>query len=144
MVFSVVMYKCENWTKKDAEHKRNDAFELWCWRRLLGVPWTARRPNKSILKEISPGRSLERLMLKLKLQYFGHAKSWLIGNDPDARIDSRQGEKGTAENEMVGWHQWTWVWANCARVKGREAWPAAVHVAANSQTWLSDWTTITS
>ena len=72
MVFSVVMYRCENWTVKKAEHQRIDAFELWCWRRLLRVPWTARRSNQSILKEISPGYSLEALVLKLKLQYFGH------------------------------------------------------------------------
>ena len=72
MVFSMVMYGCESWTMKKAEHRRIDAFELWCWRRLLRVPWTARRSNQSILKEISPGCSLEGLMLKLKLQYFGH------------------------------------------------------------------------
>ena len=72
MVFPVVMYGCESWTVKKAEHRRNDAFELWCWRRLLRVPWTARRSNQSILKEISPGCSLEGMMLKLKLQYFGH------------------------------------------------------------------------
>ena len=72
MVFPVVMYGCESWTVKKAEHRRIDAFELWCWRRLLGVPWIARRSNQSILKEISPGISLERMMLKLKLQYFGH------------------------------------------------------------------------
>ena len=72
MVFPVVMYGCESWTVKKAEHQRTDAFELWCWRRLLRVPWTARRSNQSILKEISPGCSLEELMLKLKLQYFGH------------------------------------------------------------------------
>ena len=72
MVFPVVMYECESWTIKKAEHQRIDAFELWCWRRLLRVPWTARRSKQSILKEISPGYSLERLMLKLKLQYFGH------------------------------------------------------------------------
>ena len=72
MVFPVVMYRCENWTVKKAEHQRIDAFELWCWRRLLRVPWTARRSNQSILKEISPGCSLEGMMLKLKLQYFGH------------------------------------------------------------------------
>ena len=72
MVFPVVMYGCESWTVKKAEHRRIDAFELWCWRRLLSVPWTARRPNQSILKEISPGCSLEGMMLKLKLQYFGH------------------------------------------------------------------------
>ena len=75
MVFPVVMYECESWTVKKAEHQRIDAFELWCWRRLLRVPWTARRSNKSILKEISPGCSLEGLMLKLKLQCFGHVKS---------------------------------------------------------------------
>ena len=72
MVFPVVMYGCESWTMKKAEHQRTDAFELWCWRRLLRVPWTARRSNQSILKEISPGSSLEELMLKLKFQYFGH------------------------------------------------------------------------
>ena len=108
MVFPVVMYGCENWTVKKAEHRRIDAFELWCWRRLLRVPWTARRSNQSILKEISPGRSLERLMLKLKLQYFGHlnAKSWLIGKDSDAGRDWGQEEKGMTEHEMAGWHHW--------------------------------------
>ena len=73
MVFQVIIYGCESWTVKKAEHRRIDAFELWCWRRLLRVPWTARRPNQSILKEISPGCSLEGLMLKLKLQFFGHS-----------------------------------------------------------------------
>ena len=105
MVFPVVMYGCESWTIKKAEHQI-DAFELWCWRRLLRVPWTARRSNQSILKEISPECSLEGLMLKLKLQYFGHlmAKSWLIWKDPDARKDWWWEEKGTTENEMAGWH----------------------------------------
>ena len=85
-----------------------DAFELWCWRRLLRVPWTARRSNQSILKEISPGCSLEGLMLKLKLQYFGYLmrRNWLIGKDPDAGKDWRQEEKGMTEDEMVGWHHW--------------------------------------
>ena len=94
MVFPVVMYGCESCTMKKAEHRRIDAFELWCWRRLLRVPWTARRSNQSILKEISPECSLERLMLKLKLQYFGHlvtslwsVKNWLIWKDPDAGRD---------------------------------------------------------
>ena len=95
MVFPVVMYGCESWTVKKAELQRIDAFELWCWRRLLRVPWTARRSNQSILKEISPGISLEGMMLKLKLQYFGHLmqrvdsleKTRLIGKDPDARKD---------------------------------------------------------
>ena len=88
MVFPVVMYGCESWTIKKAEHQRIDTFELWCWRRLLRVPWTARRSNQSILKDISPGCSLEGLMVKLKLQYFGpDAKSRLIGKDPDAEKD---------------------------------------------------------
>ena len=99
MVFPVVTYGYESWTVTKAEHRRIDAFELWCWRRLLRVPWTARRSNQSILKEISPGISLERMMLKLKLQYFGH----LI-----QRVDSGrewgQEEKGTTEDEMAGWH----------------------------------------
>ena len=105
IVFPVVMYGCENWTMKKAEHRRSDAFELWCWRRLLRVPWTARRSNQSILKEISPGCSLEGMMLKLKLQYGPpHSKSWLIGKDSDAGRDWGQEEKGTTEDEMAGWH----------------------------------------
>ena len=89
MVFPVVMYGCESWNIKKAECRRIDAFELWCWRRLLRVPWTARRSNQSILKEIRPEYSLEGLMLKLKLQYFGHLirRTWLIGKDPDAGKD---------------------------------------------------------
>ena len=105
MVFPVVMYGCESSTVKKAERQRIDAFEVWCWRRLLRVPWTARRSNQSILKEISPGCSLEGLMLKLKLQDFGHQMSWLIGKVPDAGKNWRQ-EKGTTENEMFGWHHW--------------------------------------
>ena len=105
MVFPVVMYGCESWTVK-AERRRIDAFELWCWRRLLRVPWTARRSNQFILKEISPGISLEGMMLKLKLQYFGHLMRWLIGKDYDARRDWGQEEKGTTEDEMAGWHHW--------------------------------------
>ena len=105
MVFPVVMYGCESWTVKKAEHQRIDAFELWCWRRLLRVPWTARRSNKSILKEISPGCSLEGLMLKLKLQYFGH----LMGRadsleKTDAGRDWGQEEKAMTGDEMAGWH----------------------------------------
>ena len=92
MIFSVVMYGCESWTTKKAECWRIDAFELWCWRRLLRVPRTARRSNQSILKEISPGCSLERLMLKLKLQYFDTGKDW------------KQEEKWMTEDEIVGWH----------------------------------------
>ena len=101
------MYGCESWTVKKAECRRIDAFEVWCWRRLLRVPWTARRSNQSILKETSPGYSLEGLMLRLKLQYFGHLmRSWLIGKDPDAGRDWGQEEKGTTEDEMAGWHHW--------------------------------------
>ena len=100
------MYGCENRTVKKSEWQKMGAFELWCWRRLLRVLWTARRSNQSILKEISPGCSLEVLMLKLNLQYFGHVMSWLIWKDPDAGKDWRWEEKGTTEVEMVGWHHW--------------------------------------
>ena len=104
MVFPVVMYGCESWTINKAEHQRIDAFELWCWR-LLRVPWTARRSNQSILKVVSPGCSLEGLMLKLRFQYFGHLiQSWVIWQDPDAGKDWGQEEKGMTEDEMVGWH----------------------------------------
>ena len=107
MVFPVVMYGCESWTLKKAECRRIDGFELWCWRRLLRVPWTARRSNQSILKEISPGCSLEGLRLKLKLPILWppDAKSLLLGKDPDSGKDWRR-EKGTTEDEMVGWHHW--------------------------------------
>ena len=103
MVFPVVMYGCESWTIKKAEHRKIDAFELWCWRRLLRVPWTARRSNQSILTEISSEYSLEGLMLKLKLQYFGHLM-WRTDSfeDPDSGKDWGQEEKGTIEDEMVG------------------------------------------
>ena len=106
MVFPVVIYGCESWIVKKAECWRIDAFELWCWRRLLRGCWTARISNQSILKEISPEYSLEGLMLKLKLLYFGHffAKNWLIWKDPDAGKDWRWEEKGMTEDEMVGWH----------------------------------------
>ena len=105
MVFPVVMYECESWTVKKTECWRIDAFELWCWRRLLRVPWTARRSNPSILKKISPGCSLEGLMLKLKLQYFGHLM-WRVDSleKTDAGRDCGQEEKGTTEDEMAGWH----------------------------------------
>ena len=108
MVFPVVMLGCKSWTVKKAERWRINAFELWCWRRLLRVPWTARRPNQSIMNEISPGCSLEGMMVKLKLQYFGHLmrKSWLIGKDSDAGRDWGQEEKGTTQDEMAGWHHW--------------------------------------
>ena len=117
MVFPVVMYGCESWTIKKAEHQRIDAFELWCWRRLLRVPWTARRSNQSILKEISPEYSLEGLMLKLKLQYFGHLMQrkkrpwcWEI-----MKAGGERDDKGW-DGWMASAIQWTWVWAcsgNC-------------------------------
>ena len=113
MVFPVVMYGCESWTVKKIERRRIDAFELWCWRRLLRVPWTARKSNQSTLKEISPGCSLEGMMLKLKLQYFGHLV-WRLDSlekDSDAGRDWGQEEKRTTEDEMAGWRH---------RLDGRE------------------------
>ena len=105
--FPVVRYGCESWTTKKAEHRRIDAFELWCWRRLLRVPWTARRSNQSILKEISPGYSLEGLMLKLKLQNFGHLMRRADSLEKTLILkDWGQEEKGTTEGEMFGWHHW--------------------------------------
>ena len=107
MVFPVVMYGCESWTVKKVECWRIDAFEVWCWRRLLRVPWTARTSNQSILKEISPGISLEGMMLKLKLQYFGHLMQRVDSLEKtDAGRDWGQEEKGTTEDEMVGWYNW--------------------------------------
>ena len=105
-VFPLVMYGCESWTIKKAEHWRIDAFEVWCWRRLLRVPWTTGRYNQSIPRKISPEYSLEGLMLKQKLQYFWppDAKNQLIGKDPDAGKDWRQEEKGMTEDDMVRWH----------------------------------------
>ena len=102
IIFPVVLYECESWSIKKTEHWRTDAFKLWYLRRLSRVPWTASRSNQSILKKINPEYSLERLMLNLKLQYFGH----LIGKNPDAGKDPRQEEKGVTEDEMVGWHHW--------------------------------------
>ena len=102
------MYGCESWTIKKAEHPSIDAFELWCWRRLLRVPWTARRSNQSILKEVSPEYALERLMLKLKLHFFGHLmwRTDSLEKDPDPGKDWGQEEKGTTEDKMIGWHHW--------------------------------------
>ena len=138
------MYGCESYTIKQAQHWRVDAFELWCWKRQLSVPWTASRSNQSILKETSPEYSSEGLMLKLKLQYFAPwCKNWLLGRDPDAGKDWRQEEKGMAEEEMVGWHHRL----NGHKFEqapgvgdGREACHAAVHWVAKSQTRLNNWT----
>ena len=143
MVFPVVTYGCENWTIKKAEHQRIDGFELCCWRRLLTVPWTARRSNQSILKEISPGRSLERLMLKLKLQYFDHLmgradsfeKTLMLGKIESRRRRGQQRMKWLDGITDSG----TWVWVNSLSWWWT-AWRAAVHGAAKSWTRLSNWT----
>ena len=133
MVFPVVMYGCESWTIKKAERQIIGAFELWCWRRLLTVPWTARRSNLSILKEISPEYSLEGLMLKLKLQYFGHLiqrTDSFFRKDPDAGKDWRQEEKGTTEEELAECHHQLHgheFEQALELVMDREAWCAAVH-----------------
>ena len=109
MVFPVVMYGFESWTVKKAEHQRTDVFALWCWRRLLRVPWTARRSNQSILKEIGPGCSLEGIMVneaETPVLWPPHLKSWLIGKDSDAGWDWGQDKNWTTEDEMAGWHHW--------------------------------------
>ena len=117
MVSPVVMYGCESWSVKKAEPWRTDAFELWCWRRLLRVPWTARRSNKSILKEISPEYSLEGLIgAEAPILWPPDTKNWLTGKDPDAGKDWRQEEKGTTEDKMVGWHH---------RLDGHEFWASS-------------------
>ena len=142
MVFPVVMYGCESWTIKKAESQRIDAFELWFWRRLLRVPWTARRSNQPILKEINPEYSLEGLMLKLKL-WPPDAKNWLIWKDPDAGKDWRQEEKEMTEDEKVGWHHWLdgYEFEEALGVSGGQGSLACCSPwGPNSQTQLRDWT----
>ena len=143
VVFPVVMYGCESWTIKKAEHRRIDAFELWCWRRLLRVAWTARRSNQSILKEISPGCSLEGLMLKLKLQYSGHLMLRADSFEKNLMLGKIEGRRRRVQQEdvMVGWHHQLnghGFGGTPELVMNREAWRAVVHRVAESWTRLRD------
>ena len=145
MVFPVVIYGCESWTIKKAEYQRIDAFELWCWRRLLRVPWTARRSNQSILKKINPACSLEGLTLQLKCQYFGHLIQRADSLEKSLVLEKTEGRRR-------GWQRMRWlddITNSVDMIFGKlqdvvsdmEAWHAAIHGVAKSQTWLGDWTT---
>ena len=145
IVFLVVMYGCESWTVKKAERWRIDAFELWCWRRLLRVPWTASISNQSILKEMSPGCSLEGMMLKLKLQYFGHLM-WRVDSLENTLMLGGIGSRRKRGRQKMRWLDGITDLLDVSfselriLVMDREAWRAVIHGVAKSRTWLSDWT----